>query len=249
YRAPNTGSVTPFSNRATICSYPEINKDNDLPADMPWLALDRLCATANAAVTVEIPTGIGFCAYFRRAMLREVGLFDAQRWQQGYGEENELCLLAAARGWKHVLAPNLFVVHHGAVSFGDERRRALVETNLRTLDRLYPDYLPRVFDFIREDPVAAARRAIDWARLKQLSERFMLFVSHRNGGGTTIHVEDMARRLAAEGHEVLLLEANDDRSGVATIRNLALGTVSVYSLPRDGDALVDDLRAAGIWHI
>jgi hypothetical protein len=51
-------------------------------------------------------------------------------------------------------------------------------------------------EFLREDPVAAARRAIDWVRLKRLGDRFMLFVSHRHGGGVTVHVEDMARRLA-----------------------------------------------------
>ena len=41
YRSGNVGSVTPLSNRATICSYPEINKDNDLPGDIGWEALDQ----------------------------------------------------------------------------------------------------------------------------------------------------------------------------------------------------------------
>ena len=249
YRSGNVGSVTPLSNRATICSYPEINKDNDLPGEIAWEALDRLCAGVNDGRAVEIPTAVGFCAYLRRAMLREVGLLNTERWQRGYGEENELCILGAARGWKHVLAPNLFVVHHGAVSFGVDGRKALLETNLVTLNRLYPDYFPRIMDFLREDPVAAVRRAIDWARLKELSSRFVLFVSHRNGGGTNLHVEDMARRLTARDQHVLILEANADDRGIATIRNLALGTKSVYALPRESDALLDDLRACGVWHI
>jgi GT2 family glycosyltransferase/glycosyltransferase involved in cell wall biosynthesis len=249
YRGGNVGSVTPFSNRATICSYPLSNKDNDLPPEMPWEALDRVCAEANAGTSVELPTAIGFCAYLRRAMLREVGLFDAGRWQRGYGEENELCILAAARGWKHVLAADLFVVHHGAVSFGAEGRKAQLATNLRELNRLYPDYFPRVMDFIRDDPVAPARRALDWARLRQLSDRFMLFVSHGYGGGTAIHVEDMAARLAAQGHHALILEANSDRTGTATLRNLTLGTASVYALPGEAAALVADLRSCGVWHV
>jgi GT2 family glycosyltransferase len=249
YRGDNIGSVTPLSNRATICSYPEINKDNDLPGDIAWEALDQLCAGVNDGRAVEIPTAVGFCAYLRRSMLREVGLLNTERWTRGYGEENELCILAAARGWKHVLAPNLFVVHHGAVSFGVDGRKKLLETNLNTLNRLYPDYLPRIMDFLREDPVAEVRRAIDWARLKQLSKRFMLHVSHRHGGGTNVHVEDMARRLAAKGEHTLILEANADDRGVATIRNLVLGTKSVYALPRDRDALIDDLRACGVWHV
>ncbi|MBV8776975.1 MAG: glycosyltransferase, partial [Alphaproteobacteria bacterium] len=249
YRAANTGSVTPLSNSATICSYPEINKDNELPVELPWQELDRLCAGVNRDAAIAIPTAVGFCTYLRRAMLREVGLLNAERWQRGYGEENELCILAAARGWRHLLAADLFVVHRGAVSFGADGRKAQIETNLRTLDRLYPDYVPRVFDFIREDPAAGARRAIDWARLRRFSSRFMLFVSHRHGGGTAVHVEDMAARLAAEGHHVLILESNSDASGVARLRSPALGTVSIYRLPRDFDTLIDELRSCGIWHV
>jgi GT2 family glycosyltransferase len=249
YRSGNTGSVTPLSNRATICSYPEINQDNDLPADIGWEALDQLCAGVNGAVAVEIPTAVGFCAYLKRAMLREVGLLNAERWKRGYGEENELCILAASRGWKHLLAADVFVVHHGAVSFGANDRRELLEANLNTLNRLYPDYFPRVMEFLREDPAAPARRAIDWARLRRLSSRFMLFVTHRYGGGTAVHVEEMAQRLAREDCHVLILEANADNRGMMAIRNLAIGTRSVYSLPGETEILLADLRACGIWHI
>ncbi|HEU0215337.1 MAG TPA: glycosyltransferase, partial [Stellaceae bacterium] len=249
YRAGNIGSVTPLSNRATICSYPEINKDNDLPGDIAWEGLDEICAEVNDGQAIDIPTAVGFCAYLRRMMLREVGLLNTERWKKGYGEENELCILAAARGWKHVLAPNLFVVHHGAVSFGVDARRTLIESNLGTLNRLYPDYIPRVMEFLRQDPVAAARRAIDWTRLKELSPRFMLHVSHQNRGGTNVYVEDMVRRLAATGEEALILEANADNGGFATIRNLTLGTKSVYALPADTEALIADLRGCGVWHI
>jgi GT2 family glycosyltransferase len=249
HRAGNIGTVTPLSNRATICSYPEINKDNDLPTDMAWEQLDELCAEVNDRRLVELPTAVGFCAYLRRAMLRETGLLNTERWTKGYGEENELCILGASRGWKHVLAPNLFVVHHGAVSFGADGRKEQLESNMPTLNRLYPDYIPRVMDFIQNDPPAAARRTIDWARLKQLSSRFMLHVSHRNGGGTNLHIEDLSRRLTAKGDHVLILEANSGDRGVVTIRNLAIGTKSVYALPRERETLVADLRAAGVWHV
>jgi len=249
YRAANIGTVTPLSNRATICSYPEINQDNALPDDMTWEALDRLCADVNADRAIEIPTAVGFCAYLRRAMLREVGSFNTERWGHGYGEENELCILAAARGWKHHLAADLFVVHHGAVSFGADGRKTQIETNLATLNRLYPDYIPRIIDFLHEDPIAAVRRAIDVARLKQLSDRFMLHVSHRIGGGTRLHVEDLAWRLQARGEATLILEANADDRDIVTVRNLVLGTKSIYRMPADGDALLADLGSIGVWHV
>jgi len=93
------------------------------------------------------------------------------------------------------------------------------------------------------------RRAVDRARLRQLGGRLMLHVSHRNGGGTNLYIEDLVRRLMAKGHQALILEANADDRGVATVRNLALGTKSVHALPAERDALVADLAAAGIWHI
>lgn len=248
-RTDATGSATPFSNRATICSYPRINQDNDLPDDLDWAELDRLCARANEGLTVDIPTAVGFCAYLKRAMLREVGPLNAERWGRGYGEENELCILAAARGWKHVLAADLFVVHHGAVSFGPGQRAELLTANLGTLNTLYPDYFPRIMAFLRDDPPAAARRAVDWARLARLGGRFMLLVTHRLGGGTAIHVDAMAQQLERQGHEVLVLEANSDAEGRVWLRNHRLGTASVYALPGEFDALVTDLRHCGVWHI
>jgi len=77
----------------------------------------------------------------------------------------------------------------------------------------------------------------------------MLFVSHRYGGGTATHVEEMARLLAERGHHALILEANSDRRGTAAIRNLSLGTLSAYRLPSEAEALIADLRACGIWHV
>ena len=56
--------------------------------------------------------------YIRRAALADVGLFDADAFGRGYGEENDFCLRASARGWRHLLACDTFVYHEGAVSFG-----------------------------------------------------------------------------------------------------------------------------------
>ena len=64
----------------------------------------------------DLPTGVGFCLYLRRAMLDAVGLFDPA-FGLGYGEENDLCLRAARAGWRNLLADNAFVVHTGGRSF------------------------------------------------------------------------------------------------------------------------------------
>src|SRR5258708_24340206 len=104
-------------------------------------------------------------------------------------------------------------------------------------------------EFLRVDPLAASGGWSAGGRLRRLSSRFMLFVSHRYGGGSEVHVDEMARRLAGEDCHVLILEANRDTRGMVTVRNLAIGTRSVYALPREAEALLADLQSCGIWHV
>jgi GT2 family glycosyltransferase len=85
---PDIGTATPFSNNATICTYPFQGWTGGLPGTLGLAALDRLFATTNAGRTVELPTAVGYCMYIRRACLEQVGLFDAERFGRGYGEEN-----------------------------------------------------------------------------------------------------------------------------------------------------------------
>ena len=117
YATPRVASVSPFSNNATICGYPCIT--GGPPAFGLGVAeLDAACQTANAGRSVALPTTVGFCMYIRRAALAEIGLFDAETFGRGYGEENDFCLRASARGWRHLLACDTFVYHEGSVSFG-----------------------------------------------------------------------------------------------------------------------------------
>jgi GT2 family glycosyltransferase len=161
---PDIGTVTPFSNNATICSYPFEGWTGGVPGTLGLAALDRLFASTNAGLTVDLPTAVGFCMCIRRACLDQVGLFDAQRFGRGYGEENDFCMRAAGAGWRNVLAGDVFVYHEGAVSFSGERL-ALTENAGKMLADLYPDYLRRVREYVRHDPASTLRAAIDSARI------------------------------------------------------------------------------------
>ncbi|MDP2056498.1 MAG: glycosyltransferase, partial [Thiobacillus sp.] len=72
YSQADIGTATPFSNNATICSYPVFCADNAMPAGIGLAELDSLFARVNAGEHVEIPTAIGFCVYIRRACLNQV---------------------------------------------------------------------------------------------------------------------------------------------------------------------------------
>ncbi|MBK6863071.1 MAG: glycosyltransferase [Ideonella sp.] len=204
--APEVATATPLSNRATIFSLPRTCVDNDMPLGLDVAALDALCAERNAQVRAEVPTAMGFCMYIRRAALVDVGLFDETRWAMGYGEENDFSLRALARGWRHLAACDVFVEHHGAVSFGADKPRR-VQENLARLNAIYPDYPQRIERFIEDDPIALARGRVNMALLKQIAPSWVLFVSHGLGGGTDTAIADLCKLHEAEGRRVLLLRS------------------------------------------
>ncbi len=157
------GTVTPFSNNATICSYPDYCADNPLPQGEDTASMDGAIAAVNRGRTIDIPTAVGFCMYIRRACLDAVGEFDAASFGQGYGEENDFCLRASAQGWRHLHALDVFVFHEGGASF-KEQRHALQAQALATIRRLHPGYEDLIREFVQRDPARPFRAAIDRAR-------------------------------------------------------------------------------------
>ncbi len=163
YSANDIATVTPFSNNATICSYPYEGWTEAMPGTLGVDGLDRVVSEANRGRRADIPTAVGFCMFIRRECLERVGSFDADRFGRGYGEENDFCMRAAKAGWRNVLAADVFVFHHGAVSFSQERN-AMMDAARATLCGLHPDYPRIVQEFIDRDPIADLRGAIDRAR-------------------------------------------------------------------------------------
>jgi len=74
----------------------------------------------------------------RRDVWEGSGGLDAVRFPEGYGEENDWSLRVAANGWKHLVALDAYVWHHGNASFGAERAGRLTERGLRTLELAHP---------------------------------------------------------------------------------------------------------------
>src|SRR5205814_5924883 len=103
-----------------------------------------------------LPTGVGFCLYIRRALVDDIGLFDARRFGDGYGEEDDFCFRALARGWLHVADDATFIYHAGHRSFGASRA-ALQRRAQRALTRKHPRYMATIAEFMRVDPLKDVR--------------------------------------------------------------------------------------------
>ena len=204
YASDNIGTVTPFSNNATICSYPYFCQDNVIPNNTPLEQLDQLCASVNAGQAVEVPTGVGFCMYIRRACLNAIGYFDVETFGKGYGEENDFCQRALKAGWKNHFALDTFVHHTGNVSFGDEHNE-LKHGALAKLTKRHPEYERDVHLHIAEDPAKEARIKLWLASLIAGTLPIVLHITHNRGGGTLRFVEELACDLNNQAYSLMLL--------------------------------------------
>jgi len=247
YRERSIATVTPFSNAATICSYPRFCVEGPMLADMSTAALDRYFAAENAGQLIDVPTAVGFCMFVRRDCIDEVGLFDAERFGRGYGEENDFCMRARGTGWRHVLALDAFVRHSGGVSFGGEKAVRVHEAQ-ELLATLHPDYAPAVARHIQEDPARTARLKVDLARVRASDLPSVLFVSHIGGGGTERHLRELAAALAARANVFLLRPTGSDETLLEWLRE-GEGFQLAFRLPGEHDALLQALRALGVAHI
>ncbi len=202
----NIASVSPFSNNATICSYP-CNEGGPIAFGLSVAAIDAACRSANQGRFVDVPTTVGFCMYIRRAALDKVGLFDAERFGMGYGEENDFCLRASLLGWRHRLACDTFVYHKGSVSFGGRAQR-LMRRAADTLARQFPDYARTVARHVGRGAVNPYRFALTAELFRESGKPVILMVTHALGGGVRQHIDHLVRRYAGQAH-VLVLEGTD----------------------------------------
>jgi len=227
---PRIGTITPFSNNAEICSWPRLCINN------PWpLSKDPgpvVAALERAAVPTypDLPTGVGFCFYIRRALLAVIGSFDPA-FGLGYGEENDYCMRAAAAGFRNVLCEDVFVLHLGGSSFGDKRVE-LARQNTELLLLRHPGYLDLVHAYIAADPLRPLRElARSQERVLTGTRNGVLHVLHGHGGGTEYHVRELIAASSSAFRHYLLIAVGDDW----LLEEHADGEVTGYDFRRAGD--------------
>ena len=246
YAAPDIGSATPLSNEASIVSYPKAEGGNAPPRGDALRRLDRLCQAANRGCAVDLPTAVGFCMYVRADCLAASGGFREDVFAQGYGEENDWCRRSAALGWRHVAATDVFVSHLGGRSFGPARA-GLMARNAAVLNRLHPGYDALVQDFLKQDPLAPARRRLDMERWRRAAAGpLVVLVSHNLGGGVTRFVQERCDLLQAAGRRTLVARPGGD--GVVVLEAAAdLDCPNLrFQLPAEWPVLLSWLRSQAV---
>ena len=150
-------TATPWSNNGEIVSIPEFCVANPVPPDAEHIA--SLIKSCGRPVYPEMPTAVGFCMAISRHAIELIGQFDEVTFGRGYGEENDFCQRAEQAGLRNVLCDDTYVVHHGGASFGPLGLKP-DEKSMQRLLAKHPDYLRKVSEFIKIDPLASRRQQI-----------------------------------------------------------------------------------------
>ncbi|GAA0616113.1 hypothetical protein GCM10008943_33740 [Paenochrobactrum glaciei] len=202
-------SVTPFSNAATICSFPKMNADNELLSGIDANKLDACFSMLDPNLPeVDAPTGVGFCMGINGDIWRQIGGFDDELFSRGYGEENDWCQRAISKGYRNVIVQNLFIYHKHGGSFESETRAALRDENYRKLVGRWPRYPSEVDAFIKADPLAPARQmATLLAYCNKGSMPPSLIIDHDIGGGANTYRQKLVQDRLALNQPVFVLTA------------------------------------------
>lgn len=162
YATPDVASVTPWTNNGEISSFPVISQAAPAPNTRELALLDQVAARVRASeggCDIELPSCCGFTMLIRRTVLDAIGMLDGTALIRGYGEEVDWCARARAAGWRHLQATGVFVAHEGTVSFRAEKSLRVAQNRAVVVAR-YPEYYPEFAAFMRNDPLASARRLL-----------------------------------------------------------------------------------------
>jgi glycosyltransferase involved in cell wall biosynthesis len=142
--------------------------------------------------------------FIKRRCIDEVGLFDEKLFDKGYGEENDFCIRATSKNWRHILALDTFVHHIGEVSFSVSARNKKNQ-NSKILKKKYLFYDKLIHDHVLKNENYLYNVSLTASRYKNSSLPVILFVTHSLGGGTEKHVRELSSFIVKNSKAKILI--------------------------------------------
>jgi GT2 family glycosyltransferase/SAM-dependent methyltransferase len=181
---PDIAAVSPLSNHGELMSFPHQNRQGFMPDAATQKQLDTLAKKAWNGEIADLEAVCGFCLYMRRCALDEVGFLDEKNLVAGYGEDTDWSQRALALGWRLTAAPNVFVAHHGSVSFGSQKKQ-LVARNNAVLTKRYPRMEQEYDSYLQRDPLADHRHRLQRQRLIAITSKTKAANKNKKGALVT----------------------------------------------------------------
>lgn len=206
YSDPAIGTVTPFSNNATLCSVPNFCQENAVPHGLSIDEYASVIERCSMKAYPRISVAVGFCVMIKREVIERTGKFDKETFERGYGEENDFCWRAEQLGYHHVLCDNTYIYHSGSESFLSEEKKRLNAAHQRILKERYPKQFHANDVYVRDNPHQYLRDNIEVYSQLHNGKKNLLYMLHLdfrsdaafNIGGTQFHVKDLVENLRKE---------------------------------------------------
>lgn len=209
------GAVCPLSNEATLLSLENHQQDQ----------IERLQDLKG--LWFEIPTAVGFCLLIKRALIQQLGGFDAY-YAPGYGEECDYSMRIRLAGYHIAAAPAAFVYHQGSQSF-DKTANLLKQQHQKLLELRWPGYNQEIHAFIQGSPVRHIDRLIE----KPKNKTKVLHVVHglENKGGVELFTLKLLQKLGIDHQHDVLTGAFRKSQHKATVQARLGPKIKLIELP------------------
>ena len=218
YSSPEIGTVTPMSNAATLCSVPEKCVDNKIPENLSLDEFAELVERCSLKKYPRITVAVGFCMFIKREVIKEVGLFDAETFGRGYGEENDFCNRTEQLGYIHVMCDDTLVYHKGTVSFLSEEKQKLLDAHAEILQKRYPGQMRKNHQYANDDSDHELRDNLKFYLNTKNGKKNILYLIHSDFredapdhvGGTQLHLKDLAEGVM-DDYNVFVMARNNEQ--------------------------------------
>lgn len=206
YSNASIGTVTPLSNNATLCSIPKFLEENKLPDGLTIDETAQIVEEYSFREYPRISVAHGFCMYIKREVIDNIGLFDAETFKRGYGEENDFCNRAEEAGYIHVMCDNVYIYHSGTKSFLSDEKMKLIQDHERILYNRYPILMRKNEEHVRTNPNERVQKNLQFYFDIRNKKKNILYIIHsdfkegseNNVGGTQLHLKDLSLNLRDE---------------------------------------------------
>lgn len=253
YSKPEIGTVTPMSNSATLCSYPVLCQDNDIPEHWTIDGLASVVERCSMHMYPRITVAVGFCMFIKRETIEKVGLFDAVTFERGYGEENDFCNRAEQLGYIHVMCDDTFIYHRGTASFQSEQKQDLIRAHEGILQERYPAQMERnskycnsgLDQYIRENIHIYAKANPKKKNLMYLLQADFREDAFENMGGTQHHVRDLTMQMK-DAYNVYVVARDRDYLRVTMYSGSEQVSLKYYIGEREAFPRIHDTEIANL---
>ncbi|PJK10323.1 glycosyltransferase [Lysobacteraceae bacterium NML08-0793] len=165
HRDPTIGTATPWSNAGDCVAWPRMGQ---IQAE-PEATRIAVAAARMPPLHQELPTAGTHAVILRGAPRKRSGLLDGESFSSWAAALTDYSLRLSAMGWRNVLCETAFVSrdHESWQGEGDQDVIAV----------RWPDYRPRLYAFLTEDPLRGSREQLQtlYAQAMEASPQDDLF--------------------------------------------------------------------------